>query len=144
MIESQYTSNIHKRLPPTIYKWKVNDNYAGGVPDAFYRNLDGKGEHLWVEYKFIKELPKRGSTIVKPNLSAQQLLWLKQARSSGEQALVIIGCEGLRHNNNPVGVIMRDTREWEQGITADDFRERAWNNDYTAIARHIAVACTCV
>ncbi len=136
MIESQYTANVHKRLASDIYKWKINDNYAGGVPDAFYRCVNG-GTPVWVEYKFIKDMPKRDSTFIIPKLSQQQLLWLKQARSAGEQALVIIGCEKLRHNNNPTGVVLAEPVEWEQGITAEAFRERAEHQDYEKIANYI-------
>jgi hypothetical protein len=93
MIESQYTQAVHKKLPPDVYKWKINDNYASGVADAFYRRNDGKrGAPLWVEYKYIKALPKRDSTVIIPDLSAKQVKWLKEANAAGEQSYVIVGC----------------------------------------------------
>ena len=116
MIESQFTRNIHKRLPPHIFAWKISDNFSGGVPDAFYRTLGGKGQHLWVEYKFIKALPKRSSTLIKPNLSEQQLLWLQQAVNAGEQALVIVGVENEKRQRGASGFILQP-HEWEHGIT---------------------------
>ena len=141
MIESKYTANIHKKLPRHIYKWKISDSYAGGVPDAFYRNLNG-GSPLWVEYKFIKNIPKRDTTMIVPNLSAQQLIWLKQAEKSGENAIVVIGCENLKANRNPAGVILSGLEEWEQGITTGEFELRAKGADYQSIADAIERATT--
>jgi hypothetical protein len=142
VIESQYTSNIHKKLPKDVYKWKVNDNYAGGVPDAFYRKLNGVGKPLWVEYKFLKKLPKRGNTMIIPDLSAQQLIWLKQARAAGEQAWVIIGCEEHQHKRNAVGVVLTDIDEWVTGITTDEYKARMQGMCYTAIAAQIHYTLT--
>ena len=139
MIESQYTTNVSKRLPKNVMSWKINDSYAGGVPDAFYRRTDNFSRPLWVEYKFIKTLPKRMTTMIVPNLSAQQLMWLKQARNAGEQAIVIIGCEALRHTNNPCGVILSDPKEWEEGIATADFELRAAGQTYQSVANKIYI-----
>jgi hypothetical protein len=120
MIESQYTTALHKKLAPHIYKWKVNDNFAGGVPDAFYRTTrETNARPLWVEYKFLKKLPARGDTRIVPNLSAQQLIWLEQAVSSGEQALVIVGIESERIKRQTAGFIMT-SGEWREGVTCQE------------------------
>lgn len=137
MIESQYTANVGKRLSAAEMRtWKVNDNFAGGVPDAFYRHRQGK-RPLWAEYKFIKALPKRTGTIVKPNLSEQQLIWLKEAIAANELAVVIIGCEDIKYQRQVCGVVMTDPNEWEHGITAGLFAERAETLNYNAMARFI-------
>lgn len=142
MIESQFTSNVGKRLQPTLFSsWKINDNFAGGVPDAFYRAKNGI-KPLWAEYKFIKQLPKRSTTIIKPNLSAQQLLWLKEARDANELAVVIIGCESMKYKRQVCGVVMSDPYEWENGITTAEFYKRAEKNNYNALADYIAEATT--
>lgn len=91
MIESQYTRNVHKRLPPSVQSWKINDNFFAGVSDAFYRRLDGPGIPTWIEYKYIKALPKKESTLIKPKLSAMQIKWLNDAFNAGENAFVIVG-----------------------------------------------------
>lgn len=130
MIESQYTSNIGKRLPRHMRSWKINDNFAGGVPDSFYRNLDGV-KPIWAEYKLIKALPKRDNTKIVPNLSALQLKWLKEAQAAGELAVVIIGCEDITNQRQVCGVVLTSPDEWENGVTKDYFLSKAMN--YNAI-----------
>jgi len=137
MIESQYTVNIGKRLPADIMRsWKINDNFAGGVPDAFYRHKEGV-RPLWVEYKFIKTLPKRQTTRIVPNLSQQQLMWMQESVQANELAAVIIGCEDLKHKRQVCGVVLTDPDEWVNGITAEQFAERAKALNYEAIAQFI-------
>lgn len=138
MIESQYTSNVGKRLPTALFRsWKINDNFAGGVPDAFYRSKNGV-KPLWAEYKFIKQLPKRGSTKIKPNLSEQQLFWLKEALAANELAVVIVGCESIKYKRQVCGVVLTDPNEWAEGITADEFAKRAETMNYDAMAAFIS------
>lgn len=137
MIESQYTANIGKRLPADIMRsWKINDNFAGGVPDAFYRHRQGV-RPLWIEYKFIKTLPKRPSTLIVPNLSQQQLMWLQECVEANELAAVIIGCESLKHKRQVCGVVLTNPKEWVNGITAEQFAERSETLNYDAIAMFV-------
>lgn len=137
MIESQYTANVGKRLPSSVMRsWKINDNFAGGVPDAFYRHIQG-GRPLWVEYKFLKNTPKRPTTVIKPDLSALQLHWLKEAVSANENAIVIIGCESIKHRRQVCGVVLHDPVEWESGITTAEFKKRAELMNYDAMAAFI-------
>lgn len=130
MIESQYTANVHKRLPKHIKAWKVNDNYAGGVPDAFYRNNDTSVETrpLWVEYKFIKALPKRDSTRIIPDLSSLQRKELREilAANNDEQALVIVGVEKVEGLTGAAGFLVHP-EEWETGVEAVEARKRCVN-----------------
>ena len=73
MQERQFITKIHKKLPISIYKWKINDSYHGGVPDCFY---SGPAGHCFVEYKFKKELPKiivTGSAKRNPDVIAKYL-----------------------------------------------------------------------
>ena len=122
--ERQYISKVHEKLPKDIYKWNINDFYAGGVPDAFYRKLNHSGVPLWVEYKLIKTLPKRDNTLVKPDLSSQQLIWLNQAISSNEKALVIIGVENEKQTTiGKLGLIL-GPHEWEHGIPKVEAEKR--------------------
>lgn len=141
MIESQYTSALHKKVPPSIYKWKICDTFAGGVPDAFYRSLGATAyKPLWVEYKFLKSLPKRDTTLVIPNLSAQQLIWLKQAVKAGEQVLVIVGVEDQKCDKQTAGFVMA-YEEWEAGITSFE----AWSRlqSMSDLAQRITNICEC-
>lgn len=137
MIESQYTANIGKRLPSdTVRSWKINDSYAGGVPDAFYRHRQGV-RPLWVEYKLLKALPKRPTTIIKPDLSLLQLTWLKESAKANELTAVIVGCESIKYERQVCGVILTDPDEWTNGITAEDFERRCAQNNYNNLAKFI-------
>mgnify|MGYP005999378387 FL=1 len=137
MIESQYTANVGKRLPSDkMRSWKVNDNFEGGVPDAFYRHHEGV-RPLWAEYKFIKNLPKRPTTIIKPAWSERQRLWLIEAEAANGLAVVIIGCESIKHKRQVCGVVLTDPNEWDNGISAEQFATRAKSLNYDALAAFI-------
>lgn len=126
MIESQYTQAIHKKLPKTVKKWKINDQFEAGVPDAMYGNLNTKSAKiLFIEYKLIKTLPKRETTPIKPNLSEQQKIWLHNARKMGANVAVIIGCLEIRDNKGVKGVFTTSPDEWENGILPREFTARA-------------------
>lgn len=133
MIESGYTASVHRKLDQEIYHWKVNDNYAGGVPDAFYRLKNVDSRHLWIEYKFIKNLPIRESTVVVPTLSALQREWLEQAHNAGEQAIVVVGVERVRGHRFAQGFVL-EYGEWD-GIPCKEVAMRL--HDYAGIARII-------
>lgn len=139
MIESQYTANVHKRLPQHIKAWKINDNYAGGVPDAFYRNNDpaAKTRPFWIEYKFLKALPKRGTTCIIPDLSSLQLNQLKEieAANNDEKATVIVGVQRVEGITGAAGFEVFP-HEWETGISTDEARARC--KDYAGICNLIS------
>lgn len=93
MNEHGYVRKIHKKLKATKRLkrvWKINDNFQGGVPDAFYLGSD----ELWIEYKYLKQLPKRKTTLVVPDTSDLQVLWLKDLQESGKNAWCVVGHPG--------------------------------------------------
>ena len=105
--EHGYIRSVHRHLPPEMHKWKVHDNYAGGVPDCWYA---GPAGNIWVEYKWITKLPKRDTTVIKPNLSAQQLAWLIKMSGHSISCACIIGCpEG--------GIVLTGKDDWLDGIS---------------------------
>lgn len=111
MNEHSFIRSVHRKLPDTIHKWKINDNYEGGVADAYY---SGTGGDLWLEYKYIKELPARGNTVVRTSLSAQQKLWLNRRHSEGRNVGVVIG--------SPSGIVLQTSPDdWEKPLILDDF-----------------------
>ena len=75
MREKEFINKVHKALPSSIYKWKINDSYHGGVPDTFYAGPNG---HCFIEYKYIDQLPAKNTSKVKFNLSPQQRIWLTE------------------------------------------------------------------
>jgi len=92
MQERHFINKVHKKLPSTIYKWKINDAYHGGVPDCFY---SGNAGLCFVEYKYKKELPKRGGTSINFNLTPQQCAWLNGRKDEGVPCFAALGIGNL-------------------------------------------------
>ena len=88
MQERHFINKVHKKLPSTIYKWKINDAYHGGVPDCFYSGNSGL---CFVEYKYKKELPKRDGTSINFNLTPQQCAWLIGRKEEGVPCYAVLG-----------------------------------------------------
>lgn len=85
--ETNFTAGVHKHLPPSIYKCKMNNPYTAGIPDVWY---SGTKADIWIEYKFIPKNPTRGT--VKFNLSELQKHWLERRQAEGRNVAIIIGC----------------------------------------------------
>jgi len=95
--EHSFIRSVHRRLPKEVYRWKINDNFAGGVADAYY---SGNGGDLWIEYKYVK-LPKRDDSKVTFGTSAQQRLWLTERLMEGRNVLLVVGsAEGVLITND--------------------------------------------
>lgn len=122
MIESQYTQTVHKHLSKEIYRWKINDSFQGGIADAYYSGTNGD---LWIEYKYLKSLPKKTSTQIIPALRSLQKKWLNARYSEGRNIAVIVG--------SPDGsIILASPKEWTTGLTCEEFKERALTRQETA------------
>ena len=77
--EKEFIMKVHKHLPKAIYKWKINDKYQGGVPDAFYA---GPNNHCFIEYKYSDSLPAKDTSLIPVGLTEQQRLWLLKAQKN--------------------------------------------------------------
>jgi len=133
MNEHSYIKAIHKMLPSTVYKWKINDNFHGGVADAYY---SGSGGDLWIEYKYVSNPPKRSSTEIKTCLSLQQLHWLKSRQEEGRKVVLVIGMQA------PVGMRFKDNliiTDFSQKVTIDTFSSSAI--DKHGVAEFIMSSC---
>lgn len=86
MNEHSFIRSIHRHLHPDVHSWKIHDTYTGGVPDAMYSGPKGL---LFVEYKYVKSLPKKDTTSIKHSLSALQLQWLERMKVSANAALIV-------------------------------------------------------
>lgn len=128
MNEHGFVRSVHRQLSPDIFVWKINDTYAGGVPDAFYA---GPARCLFVEYKYIK-LPKRPTTLVRTGLSEQQKLWLNRMLNLGKPVAVVLG-------SNEGNIILTNS-QWSNSLTADCFRQKAVSTK--AVASWIEAICS--
>lgn len=116
MNEHTFSSKIIKkcREKGIAKAWKINDDFQGGVPDAWFL---GTISDLWIEFKWLKELPKRDETKVLPALSALQLAWLKNLSKHDREAVCVIGLP--KH-----ALILSTVLEWENGATVRTLRTR--------------------
>lgn len=111
--ETTFINSVHRYLPtPTSpHREKMNNPYRGGTADVWY---SGTKADLWVEYKFIPRIPKKGRIV--PALSALQLDWLRKRHEEGRNVAVIVGCkEG--------GIVFHD-ESWVVGMPAELFKQR--------------------
>lgn len=115
MNEHSFIRSIHNKLPIDVYTWKINDNFQGGVADAYYSRI--MGGDMWIEYKYLKALPKRPDTPVKLGLSALQHEWLNARLLDGRTVSVIVG--------SPEGALILTDGEWNTPVTACNFKRNA-------------------
>lgn len=108
MNEHSFIKAVHRSLPNDIYRWKIHDTFTGGVPDAFYAGPAGT---LFVEYKYIKTLPKRHTTELKLGLSPLQINWLNMMCDLGHSVAAIIGTS--------LGVLVLTDKQWTERITLE-------------------------
>jgi len=88
MTEHDFIRAIHKKLPSSVYRWKIHDTFTGGIPDAFYMGPAGA---VFIEYKYAKKLPARPSTPLPIKVSGNQLAWLNKALNCAVKPAVVIG-----------------------------------------------------
>ena len=88
MNEAKFTQKVNKSLTNKVYTWKISDRFTSGIPDSYY---SGNSGDLWVEYKFLKRVPK--SLFLLKNLSELQKKWLLSRHKEGRPVAVIVGYE---------------------------------------------------
>jgi len=111
--EHSFIKKVHRLLPNSIFLWKIADPFQGGVPDALYFGQDGTT--LFVEYKFVQKRPVRPTTIIKPNLSAQQQIWLSSLHERKQNVLVVLG-------HGADCSIFSTPKHWTEGIANADLQ----------------------
>ena len=133
MNEHGFIRSVHRQLPDFLYKWKINDNFQGGVADAYY---SGKGGDLWVEYKYLPALPKRMTTKLNIGLTGQQIVWLNARHDEGRHVAVVVG--------TPQGHRILVAKAWSQAISNSEFISSAIaTSDVAAyIVKHTTTAET--
>ena len=88
MNEHSFIRSIHTNISSDVFVWKIADKYQGGVPDTYYSGPSG---YMYIEYKYIQNIPKRSTTKVKVTLTELQRSWLHRAQSHNHLAYTVIG-----------------------------------------------------
>ena len=128
MDEHGFIRYIHSKLEPSLRTWKIHDTFAGGVPDAFYLGARGS---LWIEYKYVKALPKRDTTLVKTCLTENQRLWLDDLHRCKQPCALVIGA-GTR-------AVILQRGAWRLDLTTAEFKKTSV--DRKDVAAWIAFNC---
>lgn len=118
MNEHSFAKKIVSKCRPRVgISWKINDNYAGGIPDSLFI---GPENALWIEFKWLGKLPKRESTIVKPQLSKLQLSWMRRLQENNQLSLAVIGMP-------KVCIVFTSIETMENGILNKDIQTMTHN-----------------
>lgn len=110
------------RFDPDIHIWKINDNFAGGVPDY---HLERDSDERWVEIKYLKSLPKRDTTVLnfvdnKKFLSYLQCEWLNRRQERFGDACVVIGFGETKCEQ----VLLLTDGDWNTPMAAGEARNK--------------------
>lgn len=86
MNESAFWQSLRKHLVPRVYALKLNLNFVRGVPDVW---LSGSEQDLWMENKYLKDLP----AMIQPEklLTTLQSSWLEERYAEGRHVGLLIG-----------------------------------------------------
>lgn len=117
--ENAFIKSIHDQLPLgyQFHREKMWNAFRSGTADVWY---SGMKADLWVEYKWL-ELPKRASTAIVLDLSAQQRSWLCSRFLEGRNVAVIAG---YTTEHFKYGVVFKH-RTWERSFYASELTEVA-------------------
>lgn len=108
--ENNFREAINRLITLKVHREKMHNMYRGGTFDQWYSGVAGD---LWVEYKWIPKIPKKG--IVIPKLSSLQFMWGSDRLNEGRKVFVIVGCpEG--------GVEYPHIGFWRSGLSIEVFR----------------------
>jgi len=110
--ETRYIAKVHRSLVD-VYHEKMNNPYRSGTADVWYSG--DKGD-LWIEYKYIPEIPKRSDTLIVPDLSDRQKRWLGNRLDEGRNVAVVLG--------TPIGGMIYRDRAWLKPLRAEDLRKQ--------------------
>jgi hypothetical protein len=125
MTEHHFVKAVHRKLDSRIKVWKILDDYHGGVSDALYFGTEGR--HLFVEYKYAKELPVRMTTrVAKTELPPLQQEWFQDLKDRGQPVCVIIGTGLPRYYK---GIVLWNPEDTLTGIGKADFVARLLTKD---------------
>jgi hypothetical protein len=98
--ETTFITSVEKFLPKDLYRVKMNNPFNSGIADKWY---SGHAADLWVEYKFLPKLPKKG--FVDFGLTTLQSMWLTDRENEGRRVAVVVG--------NPLGGLVLSNGSWE-------------------------------
>lgn len=89
--ETRFGKRFRNLLPKETHEMRVENPACPGTPDL---NACVGGVEFWVEFKFIKSLPKLSSTpVFRGALRPEQILWHYQRSRVGGRTFIVAGVE---------------------------------------------------
>lgn len=123
--ETGYYTSVHRHLPVKLHREKMHNAYYSGTADVWYSGCAGD---LWVEYKYIRDLPARVAVRFNDLLSARQRLWLNERYAEGRNVVAVLG--------SPLGAWIYEDNAWQTlDVTKQQIVERGL--DHKAVAEYI-------
>ena len=119
--ETRYYSAVHKLLPSKLHREKMHNPYRGGTADVWY---SGNLDDLWVEYKWLANLPKKAPVCLDKLLSPLQQQWLLGRHEEGRNIVVILG--------TPDGAWVFDGASWKEPLNPDVIRTAGFTKQNVA------------
>jgi hypothetical protein len=117
MTETDYWQALRKKINKRIYAWKINANYAAGIPDWW---ASGSLQDLWIENKRVAStLPPLSLDLTdhKKYLTVQQQKWLERRYNEGRNIGVIVFSQ--------IGHLWLPGLTWQKPISRLHFQESA-------------------
>lgn len=129
MSEKNFWTFVKKNLKLKMYR--VENRVSSGMPDIHYISEEGSG---WIELKYIKELPKKGS--VKSGLRRAQSIWHDAYQRNGGQSWILLrvgrrdvilinGCHALDISKGMTSVNFLRKSSWSH---RGNFDEGIWDS----------------
>ena len=114
------TLRTHLKRPRTHIQ-RLEDSLTAGIPDA---SVCHDGREIWLEGKYMKALPKRIQTPIKPGLRPDQATWLENRERAGGNCRIWIRIVDLGWV-----LVWTDFRRCVDGFTREDLDK----NDFATL-----------
>ena len=118
--ENKCRDYVGKKVPcELIDVWTVKDENRNGLPDVRYfsKPENPTQRALWVEYKYLNDLPVLQTTMIVPSWNSDlQLRTLRSFARAGDLCRVVIFYGDASDIRNVRAVVLRNAKEWEFGI----------------------------
>jgi hypothetical protein len=86
--ETSFYTTVHGYLPRKLHWEKMHNAYRAGTADVWY---SGRAGDLWIEYKFVRQLPVHAPVRIYELLSPRQLRWLNERHAEGRSVAAVLG-----------------------------------------------------
>jgi hypothetical protein len=120
MNESGFWNKIRKGLkdPPDVHLVRIENAVYSGTPDVSYcinTNDASDASEGFMELKYIKEWPKRATTIVRvPHFTPAQRTWLHDRHIAGGNCFVCLGVGKSVFLFDGIDAAMKLGKDWNK------------------------------